>query len=168
MFHRSSQCRTHQRGGWFSQQPLCNIYRTGNRSRLGSLPPWKDTRSWWRAGRQWWHQRMTTVGWGAYLPKRLIESQAHSFWEVLELWELSSRKWSELEIAYHMLINTHIFPKLNLKMNYIFSWWYVYKSQAQIYGMKNKHFKLCFQMEMSHSKRYINPVLFFHIKVNFV
>ena len=90
MFHRSSQCRTYHKRGWFSQQPLCSIYRTGNRSRLGSLPPWKDTRSWWRAGRKWWHQRMTTVGWGAYLPKRLIESQTHYFWEVLELWELSN------------------------------------------------------------------------------
>lgn len=36
MFHRSSQCRAHQRGGWFSQQSLCSIYRTGNRSRLGA------------------------------------------------------------------------------------------------------------------------------------
>ena len=90
MFHRSSQCRTYHKRGWFSQQPLCSIYRTGNRSRLGSLPPWKDTRSWWRAGQQGRHQRMTTVGWGAYLPKRLIESQAHYFREVWELWELSN------------------------------------------------------------------------------
>ena len=66
-----------------------------------------------------------------------------------------------------MLINTHIFPKLNLKMSYIFSWWYVYKSQAQIYGMKNKHFKLCLQMEMSHSKCYINPCPFFPHKSQF-
>ena len=62
MLHRSSECRAHQRGGWFSQQPLCSIYRTGNRSRLGRIPPWKDKRSWCRAGWQQWHQKMTTVG----------------------------------------------------------------------------------------------------------
>ena len=52
-------------------------------------------------------------------------------------------------------------------MSYIFSWWYVYKSQAQIYGMKNKHLKLCLQMEMSHSKHYINPCPFFPHKSQF-
>lgn len=47
---------------------------------------------------------------GVYLFKKYI-SFKHFFLK---------RKWSKQEIAYHMLINTHIFPKLNLKMSYIF------------------------------------------------